>query len=61
MIMASALVLLMIPGISLYYSGVSKPKSTLTLVRLPLITTAVVGSVVGVPSQVTRGSAVIGH
>ncbi|EXJ73787.1 uncharacterized protein A1O5_03549 [Cladophialophora psammophila CBS 110553] len=45
MIVAAALVFFMIPGLCLHFSGVSKPDSTLTLVRLPLITTAVVGCV----------------
>ncbi|KIW68882.1 hypothetical protein PV04_04796 [Phialophora macrospora] len=45
MMVSSALVFFMIPGLCLHFSGISKPQSTLTLVRLPLITTAVVGCI----------------
>ncbi|KIW27842.1 uncharacterized protein PV07_07543 [Cladophialophora immunda] len=45
MIIAAALVFFMIPGLCLHFSGVSKQDFTLTLVRLPLITTGVVGCV----------------
>lgn len=43
MLLSSAQVLLMIPGISLVYAGVADPFSALTLLRVPLITTAFVG------------------
>ncbi|KAF2192482.1 Rh-like protein/ammonium transporter [Zopfia rhizophila CBS 207.26] len=43
MITASALVFLMIPGIALVYSGVADCHSTVTLARIPLITTAFIG------------------
>ncbi|OAP65529.1 hypothetical protein AYL99_01501 [Fonsecaea erecta] len=45
MMVAAALVFFMIPGLCLHFSGVSKRDFTLTLVRLPLITTGVVGCV----------------
>ncbi|OCT52872.1 high-affinity ammonium transporter [Cladophialophora carrionii] len=45
MMVSSALVLLMIAGLCLHFSGISRPQTTLTLVRLPLITTAVVGCI----------------
>ncbi|KIW76466.1 hypothetical protein Z517_11212 [Fonsecaea pedrosoi CBS 271.37] len=45
MIVAAAQVYFMIPGLCLHFSGVSKRDFTLTLVRLPLITTGVVGCV----------------
>ncbi|ETI24842.1 hypothetical protein G647_04212 [Cladophialophora carrionii CBS 160.54] len=45
MMISSVLVLLMIAGLCLHFSGISRPQTTLTLVRLPLITTAVVGCI----------------
>jgi Amt family ammonium transporter len=51
MMVSSALVFFMIPGLCLHFSGISRPQSTLTLVRLPLITTAVVGCVVSAIEQ----------
>ena len=38
----SALVLLMIPGVGLFYSGLSRRKSALSLIMLSLISAAVV-------------------
>ena len=43
MMTCSALVFLMIPGISFFYSGLSDRKSAISLARLPLMTTTVVG------------------
>ena len=43
MLMASALVFLMIPGIALVYSGAADRYSAITMARIPLITTAFVG------------------
>jgi ammonia channel protein AmtB len=43
MLFSSAFVLLMIPGISLFYAGVTDRSSTLTLLRLPFITAAFAG------------------
>lgn len=40
MLISSALVLLMIPGISLFYAGLTDRSSTLTVLRLPFITAA---------------------
>jgi ammonia channel protein AmtB len=43
MMMSSALVLLMVPGIALFYSGVSNSHFALSQAWLPIMTTAVVG------------------
>ncbi|EXJ60328.1 hypothetical protein A1O7_04480 [Cladophialophora yegresii CBS 114405] len=45
MMSSSVLVFLMIAGLCLHFSGISRPQKTLTLVRLPLITTAAVGCI----------------
>lgn len=46
MMVCSALVLLMVPGISLHYSGTSK-KANINMTWMPIITTSIVGLVVG--------------
>jgi Amt family ammonium transporter len=43
MMTSSALVLLMVPGLALFYSGISDRRSTLSMAWLPIMTTAVVG------------------
>ncbi|KAF7504855.1 hypothetical protein GJ744_001653 [Endocarpon pusillum] len=43
MMMSSALVLLMVPGIALFYSGVSKSRFALSQAWLPIMSTAIVG------------------
>ncbi|KAE9371133.1 Rh-like protein/ammonium transporter [Stipitochalara longipes BDJ] len=43
MLISSALVLMMVPAMCLFYSGASNRRSTLTLFRLPLITAALIG------------------
>jgi ammonia channel protein AmtB len=47
MMMSSGLVFLMVPAMSLFYSGATSRQSSLKLFRLPLITAAVVGFQVG--------------
>jgi len=42
MIMATALVLLMIPGVGFFYSGLARRKSALSLIWLSISSTAVV-------------------
>ena len=43
MLLSTALVFLMIPGIALVYSGAADLFSAITMARIPLITTAFVG------------------
>ncbi|KAH8747820.1 ammonium transporter AmtB-like domain-containing protein [Hyaloscypha sp. PMI_1271] len=43
MLISSALVLMMVPAMCLFYSGASNRRSSLTLFRLPLITAALIG------------------
>lgn len=43
MMTSSALVLLMVPGIALFYSGVSKSRFALSQAWLPIMSTAIVG------------------
>lgn len=43
MMTSSFLVLLIVPGVALFYSGVSNPQASLTMWLLPVLTTAVVG------------------
>jgi ammonia channel protein AmtB len=57
MMTSSALVLLMIPALCLFYSGASDRYSALILFRLPLITTAFVGvqvSILSVPWSTSK-------
>lgn len=48
MLLSTALVFLMIPGIALVYSGAADRFSAITMARIPLITTAFVGIQVGI-------------
>lgn len=43
MMISSSLVLLMVPGIALFYSGVSSSQFALSQAWLPIMTTAIVG------------------
>jgi ammonia channel protein AmtB len=43
MILSSGLVFMMIPAIALFYSGAADRFSTFTLLRLPILTAAVLG------------------
>jgi Amt family ammonium transporter len=43
MMTSSVLVFLMVPGLALFYSGVSDHRSTLSMAWLPVMTSAVVG------------------
>jgi hypothetical protein len=52
-LMSSGLVLLMVPGMCLFYSGESRRDMSLLLFRMPLITTAFVGFLVSCCSYIT--------
>lgn len=43
MIVASALVLLMVPGLGLFYSGISERGSALSMMWLSMMTTSIIG------------------
>jgi hypothetical protein len=43
MLISSALVLLMVPGAALFYSGATERRSTLSMIWLPVMTTTVIG------------------
>jgi ammonium transporter, Amt family len=43
MMTSSALVFLMVPGLALFYSGISDRRLTLSMAWLPIMTSAVVG------------------
>jgi Amt family ammonium transporter len=43
MMTSSALVFLMVPGLALFYSGISDRCTTLSMTWLPIMTSAVVG------------------
>jgi hypothetical protein len=47
MMTSSALVLLMVPGLALFYSGISDRRLTLSMAWLPIMAAAVVGMQVG--------------
>jgi Amt family ammonium transporter len=43
MMVSSALVLLMVPGLGLFYSGVSEKSSALSMMWLSMMTTSLIG------------------
>ena len=53
MITSTALVLLMIPGVGFFYSGLARRKSALSLIWLSMMSTAVVSFQVSSPKRTT--------